>query len=377
MHTLTLSAPVILGPDHRIEVGRYAVEDLSGAQMMSLAGGGRMMPLALSDGRQKLDPAVDYNGKRILVMRVGGFGDLLLLTPVLREIRRRWPTASISVSTMAHYAQVLEGLPYVDAVLPYPLPHDAIGLHDVAIFYERAIEGNPRAEQIHATEVFAEIAGLPVDGAWSSLKPEYRVRPSEALWAQASYPRVNGTKRIGIQVGASAIARVYPQHLMGELAVMLLKRGFEVYLLGSGGEVRLPEKSPDGLRNIAADNLTFRQSCAVVSQCDCLIGPDSALVHVAGALDVPAVGLYGPFRGDLRVSHSPSVTVVQGGAECEPCFHHVNPTRKNHFPDHCPSKAKGHCRVLASITPTRIAMLVDRVAREPGKMDGAVMSVRE
>lgn len=358
MHHLILSARVDLGPSDHIKAGEYAVEDVAGAQLLVMAGAGRMSPLGVGPALTKIDPGHDYNGQKILLMRAGGFGDLVLLTPVLREIKRRWPTCEVHVSTMGHYAPVLAGLPFVDAIKPYPLERATMDDYAALVFYENAIEHNPRAQELHATELFAEIAGLP---APTDLKPEYRVKATEAIWANEAYPRVNGTRRACIQVGASAALRVYPQKQMGAVVGELLKRGWEVFLLGQQGEIKLPDAPQPGLRNLSAAGLTFRQSCAVVAQSDCLIGSDSAMVHIAGALDVPAVALYGPFPWKLRTAHSPSIHAIQGNAGCEPCFHHVNIARKDNFPPHCPSRARGVCQVLESIKPERIVAMVEKV----------------
>lgn len=373
MHQLTLSNRVELGPVDHIDAGSYVAEDVAAAQLLVLAGGGQMTPLNTPAERACLYPSQDYNGKTILVVRAGGFGDLVLLTPVLREVKRRWPGAKLKVSTMGHYAVVLAGLPYVDEVVAYPVPSEVAAAADVTIFYENAIENNPRAEELHMTDLFAEIAGL--DDVENKL-PEYRVKATEAIWAAEAYPRVNDTRRACIQVGASAALRVYPQKQMGAVVGELLKRGWEVFLLGSQGEIKLPDAPRPGLRNLAAAGLTFRQSCAVVSQADCLIGNDSALVHVAGALGVPAVALYGPFPWKLRTAYSPSVHAIQGNAACEPCFHHVNVARRDHFPAHCPSKARGVCQVLESIKPERVVALVEKVGRVIGKMAEGIIEVR-
>lgn len=369
MHILALRSTVTLTPSDVIPPGEYVVEDMSGAQLLVMAGGGSMRPMT---GEKPLDSGL-FNGgaARILIMRVGGFGDLVLLTPVLREIKRRWPDCVLHVSTMSHYAPVLAGLPYVDAVVPYPVPYTEALAYDAHIFYENAIENNPRAQKLHATELFGEIAGLT---GIPDLHPDYRVKATEAIWAAEQYPRVNGTRRLCIQVGASAKCRVYPRDKMGQVAMEMLKRGWEVFLMGEEGEIKLPDRMPKGLRNISDDGLSFRQSCAVASQADCVLGNDSAMIHVAGALNIPAVALYSPFPWALRTKHSPSITALSGVGACAPCFHHATAGRHNHFPENCPSASKGFCGVLAEIKPERVVATIERVARQPA---GPVASVVE
>lgn len=356
MHVLTISNRVVLGPTDIIEPGRYFVENVSGAQTLVMAGGGWMQPLTETRRMGYAESAP----RRVMVMRMGGFGDLLLLAPVLREIKRRWPSCEVAVSTMGHYAVALEGLPFVDRVLPYPVPVDVADTFDAWVFLEGA-EHTPRSKEIHLTDLFAEIAGVEIQG---SRQPAYAVKASEALWAAEKYPRTQH-RRLAVQVGTSAVCRTYPRSNLGAVCAELVKRGWEIYLMGAAGEVKTPDNHKNGqLRNLCDDDLAFRQSAAVVSQCDVLLGSDSALVHVAAAIDLPAVGLFGPFPWRLRTAYSPSVRAIQGTHGCDaPCQHHANAPTGNHFPAHCPSQAKGHCALLADITPERVVAAVEKARR--------------
>lgn len=379
MHLLTLETRLEIGPKEVLEPGTYIAPDIAAAQLMVIADGGKMSPLGRSidryfDGDEILSAtglggSADWSGKRILIQRAGGFGDLVLLTPVLREIKDRWPSCHIGVSTMAHYGVVLANLPFVDEVLPFPILKSTADTFDAWIFYENAIEKNPRAHELHMTELFSEIAGLT---GIENLLPEYRVKPSEAVWANESFPRVNGTRRVCIQVGASGRCRRYTQ--FGEVASQMVERGWEVMLLGTADELpSLKGKTlPPLLLNLTDRNMTFRQSCAVVNTADCFVGADSALLHVAGALAVPAVGLYGPFPWKLRTAHSPTTFAFQGTGDCAPCFHHVSATMRNHFPAHCPSASKGMCEVVNSTKPERVVAKAEQIMRKIAPMGDVI-----
>lgn len=370
MHLLTLNDALDLGKENKIAPGQYTVDDLTAAHLLVLAGSGTMMPLTES---RPLHADIDAAASlRILLMRAGGFGDLVLLTPVLREIKRRWPHSHVAVCTMVNYGVVLAGLPFVDEVVPFPMTTEKLETFDAWVFYENAIERNPRSEELHMTNLFAEIAGLGADGV-ADLLPAYAVKPSEAIWCNEAFPRVNGTRRVCIQIGTSSIARTYPRTQMGNVIGRLAQKGWEVFLLGEKGEIKLPDATPANIRNLAEFDLAFRQSAAVVNTCDAFLGNDSALLHVAGALSVPAVGLYGPFLRALRTAHSPSIHSIQGQplGDCCPCFHHVNAARQNHFPENCPTKAQGICGVLAGIKPEKIVDKIGSIMRRlPPIADG-------
>jgi len=361
VHILRLDTRVELaGGKLVVDPGEYVVEDMTGAQLLMLAGGA-MGPV--DSYLPRLNPADDYAGKNILIMRAGGFGDLTLMTPVLREIKRLWPTCRLRVATMPHYAPALAGLPYVDEILTYPLLRTIANENHVQIFLENAVERNPRAKVLHMTDLFAEIVGIP---APADMLPEYRVKASEAMWAAEAYPRNNGTRRVCLQLGASARCRITPPQVMGPVVTNLLKRNWQVFLLGDT-PMQLKEGLPANLVNLTDSKLTFRQSCAVLAASDAVIGNDSALIHVAGALGVPAVGMYGAFPWELRTKYCPTTFAVKGaamGPQC-PCQYHANVPVTAHYPPDCPTRAQGVCGVLATIDPERVVAKVEQLARNP------------
>lgn len=359
MHLLSLEKKYQLTPITAITPGQYICEDVNAAHLIVKCNGGRMTPLTVPADKD-LDATADYNGKQILIMRVGGFGDLVLLTPVLREIKRRWPTTIVDVCCMPHYGAVLTGLDYIHQVVPYPLPADLLEQYDAWVFMEKAIELNPLAQKMHATDLFALLAGVS-DPDFKEKKPDYRVSSNEVIWAMEAYPRTDGVQRVAIQVGASAASRMYPLEQLSTVANQLMEKGWEVFLLGAKGEIPGTPDLPL-LRNLSTAALTFRQSCAVLNNADCVLGPDSALIHVAGALGVPAVGLYGPFLGSLRTAYCPTTFVIQSHGPCAPCFHHAY--LNVNWPPNGPCNQSNRCDVLAKINPEAIVQRVMAQAKK-------------
>ncbi len=358
MHILKLPADVQLGPDHTITAGEYVLDDLNAAHLLMLCGAGEMQPctyIDTSDGEP-----------RYLFMRAGGFGDLLLLTPVLRELKRRHPGAEITVCTMQHYAPALVNLPYIEAVAQYPMARSQVEKFNRFVWLENAIERNPEARTMHMTDLYAKLCAVD---SIEDKRPDYRVKPTEAIWANEAYPRHNGTRRVCIQVKSSPSGRCrnYPTNLLGEAIGQLTCSGWEVLLMGLPGDVNLQGKTSRGLRDLTNSSLTFRQSCAVINTADAFIGPDSALLHVAGALAVPAVGLYGAFPWKLRTAYCPTTFSLQGdqlNENCSPCHHHTSAARQDHFPANCPTRERGYCGVIANIKPDRIVAKVEQIARK-------------
>src|ERR1700722_13007496 len=58
---------------------------------------------------------------RIAVVEINpGLGDLVLITPLLRELRRNLPNAWITLIVVDRFADIVQTCPYVDEVIPTP-----------------------------------------------------------------------------------------------------------------------------------------------------------------------------------------------------------------------------------------------------------------
>lgn len=362
MHILSLPEDVELTRNYTVKAGTLYAENQNGAQLLSICGDGEMRPLR---EERRFMEAMDWNNKRILLLRTGGFGDLVLLTPVISEIKRRWPTAIVDVCCIGDYAPVFENNPDVHAVIDYPLRKEVAEAYNVWCFYEKAIEKHPDAHFTHATDLFAKILGF--DGKhWSQFKqPKFFVSEEEKAWAKVQFPRREGIKRLFVQGSTSSIARTYSSDHMSAVLFALQKTGeWEVMVAGKpDGEINFSDTP--SIINLTNRKLTFRQSCAVLEGSDVMLGSDSALLHVAGALNIPAVGLYGPFAGKLRTAYCPETVVIQAKGKCAPCFHHSNPSKRGtEFPAKCPSREKNHCQVLDSIKPDDVLKAVKKAAKK-------------
>ena len=281
------------------------------------------------------DPEEDWNDQDVWLFRGGGFGDLILLTPLIRELKRRWPKARIHVACGRGYQCVLKGLGVILEDLP--IPYDRRTTIDGMIEFEEIVEGDPKAEELHMAQLFAHRAGITL----TDLKPEYRVTADEMDWVRSHYPS-NGLPRIGIQLLASAFYRTYPK--MVDVMLALSKKA-QVFLIGVPGQIQLTEEIPNVV-NLMDHKLDFRHSAGLVSTCDVCVSPDSALVHVCAALDIPCVALYGPFPSRLRLT-SDLAHPFDGVASCAPCFFHAD--RADQFPIGMPCVEAKKCVALDSI----------------------------
>ena len=356
MHIITVPKDLEVASVGHMGACDYLVEDRNAAEIM----------LMHSDQYIRARPAFDVakrwnnDTKRICVISVGGFGDQILLTPCLRELKRALPQARIVVSCFENYQQPFFNLPYVDGFLPYPLPAEFLASFDAVICLEDVHRRDPEIKTKHMTDLYADHCWLTQP--FADKKPEMIPLPEELRWAAGVLERTPDRKRIAIQVQAGHQCRTYPGEQLQEVVALLLQRKWEVFLVGARGEFNATiAENQQFLHDLTTWNPTFRQSAAFLTTCDVVLGPDSSLIHAAGALNVPAVGLFGPFPWQLRTKYSPSVYALQGNGSCAPCFH------TSHFgqllyPADGPCARTGRCEVLKSLSPDRVVAKLEKQA---------------
>ncbi|HMV51905.1 MAG TPA: glycosyltransferase family 9 protein, partial [Blastocatellia bacterium] len=57
--------------------------------------------------------------RNVLIVRLDEIGDVVLTTPLFRELRRNLPTAHITLVVRPHVAELMRHCPYVNEVLAY------------------------------------------------------------------------------------------------------------------------------------------------------------------------------------------------------------------------------------------------------------------
>jgi len=308
------------------------------------------IPIIESDNPKlkSFDPADDWNEKKILVVRHGGFGDLLFLTPIFREIKKRWNRVSISVCCGKKYSEALSTNKDIDNIIAYPIKANEITAFHAVIHFVYSNEKEKRNQEIHIVDLFAETINLqPIEDKTISLYiPDNIIED-----AKQNFPRTN-FKRIGIQVYAANSIRSYPFFQMKKLISLLIEKGFEIFLFGSENQINYSTQKQ--IINLTTQKITptFLESAATMTTCDLFIAPDSSLCHVAGALKIPTVALYGSFPSKQRTKFASSIKAIDATGSCAPCFHHTFGGVK--FPRNQPCESSGYCNVLATIEPETI-----------------------
>ena len=89
--------------------------------------------------------------------------------------------------------------------------------------------------------------------------------------------------------------------------------------MGQEDDCTIPS-APPKLHNLCSRTSSFAQTVAYLEQMDALICPDSYLMHLAGAMDLPTVALFSTVPARLHVSRYPSVVPMEPDFACAPCL---------------------------------------------------------
>lgn len=260
--------------------------------------------------RWVVDPATIGPGD-VLVLRALGLGDALTAVAPLRGVRRMLPGHRIVLAAPAAVGAWLAGLGVVDGVLPLPglvpLPptpggHVAVNLHGrgplshellLATRPERLVgfaapeaghEGPPWRADEHEVQRWCRL----VDAAGGPCGPEdLRLRHHRPAPADAP---------VLIHPGAASAARRWPAGRWREVAADLAADGHRIVVTGSPAEADLAaavvagiDAAEDRCGALDLDGLT-----RTVGEAAVVLSADTGVAHVATALAVRSVVLFGP-----------------------------------------------------------------------------------
>jgi len=301
----------------------------------------------------------------ILIVRFSAIGDILLITPLLRAIRARYPGARIAVLTKEQYVPLLSHNPHVSEVLAVAPDEGILAIAERirGVHYTHLLDlhGNLRShalqrlapgpwrsyakrwlERALLITIKRDIYGpeVPVPERYFEAAAELAVHPDggppdffigeEADQRAAEYLSSLGLGQdrpiVAIAPGAAHATKCWPAEYWVELVRRITPTGADVAILGGPGDVELAGRI-SGLAgaNVAsvAGALGLQETGAVIRRAEVLISGDTGIMHMATGVGTPVVALFGPtVRQFGFFPYRSEGGVVELDLPCRPCSAH-------------------------------------------------------
>ncbi len=171
-------------------------------------------------------------------------------------------------------------------------------------------------------------SGEQKKNSWLRLNPN-EVRHATKILYNYNVPA--GSLIIGINPGAAygSAKRWYPERFAGVCSSLVKKYKAEVIIFGSQQEAsiagEIEHHSTVPVVNMAGKT-TIRELMALIKQCSLFITNDSGPMHIAAALNIPVVAIFGSTDPDKTGPLGDNHVIIRKKVDCSPCFKRKCPT---------------------------------------------------
>ena len=304
--------------------------------------------------------------KRILMRGPNWVGDAVLAIPAMKAVRRKYPDSEITLLVRPWVAGVFTSAPFIDRVWSEPKPAGLTDWmrisrsirergFDLALLFPNSFESaamvflgrvptrvgyatdarswmltqslRPSTEKRHQVDYYLDLASAvsaPVD------HPSIKIEASSEEKAQARKLLASA----GIDANRSFLvlnpgaaygsAKRWGEERFAEAGDALASElGIDVAIIGSEKERSIAERV-QGLMKTRVAVLNGRTSLetliGVISESSLVLTNDSGPMHIAAALGVPTVAIFGPTEHFATGPYGPRARIVREPVDCSPCM---------------------------------------------------------
>jgi len=309
------------------------------------------------------------SGKRILLIKIGAIGDVILAVPSIRALRNSFPGAFISVLVDKESRHILKKCPYVDSLILCDRKGKDKGIKGLIrisgiirrSFFDISIDlQNNRFSHVLAwlgtvrrrygynngklgfllnnglrykkiktgplEEQFRVLKKAGVNTIGASRRLEIWPGREDFLYVdnllKDAWVR-EGQPLIGINIGGRWKTKRWPLKYFARLSDMLAAKDMRVVVTASKGEEALARDLEGAIRGKvinAAGKTTLPQLAALVKRCKVFVTGDSAPMHIASSMGTNFVALFGPTDAKRHLEPTDKGRVIQKDVRCGPCY---------------------------------------------------------
>ena len=310
----------------------------------------------------------------ILIRGTNWIGDAILTIPAMASIRATYQHAHIAVLVKPWVADIYKIFSAVDEVIIYENKYDTpAGVFrlanmlknrkfDAAILLQNAVEAaiiafmariplragydsdarglllthsvkrTKEIRKVHQIEYYLEmVKALGCVSVDREMRLETRINLQDARSIVKKYIPETNKAIIGIAPGATygPAKRWFPDRFAAVADKLSESFPMQGIILGSKADWETAEE----VRKVARTKLinlagktNLLEAIHLISQCRLFISNDSGLMHIAGALNIPTVAIFGSTNPITTSPAGNKTTIVHQNVSCSPCLEEICPT---------------------------------------------------
>ena len=315
------------------------------------------------------------NIKRIVVRGTNWVGDAVMTVPALRELRRLFPDAHITLATRPWAKELFADVEFLDDLLVF----DRRGIgsvvsqvsewkkrrFDLAVLFQNAFEAalipalarvpvrigyategrrflltnslalpdwrSSKHEVFYYLNIIAEVERmfLGSSGGIEDYRPETSllISPEREMAGRdlLSTFNLNSDQRVIALCPGSINSRAkrWPAERFAALADLLIESKAQVVLIGSPEELDVSREVASRMKHepvVLTGKTSLSQAVDVISAVDLLVTNDTGPAHIAAALGRPTLVIFGPTNPETTRPFSTTAEIVRHPPDCAPCM---------------------------------------------------------
>jgi len=322
---------------------------------------------------------------RILVFQTAFIGDLVLVSSLVKSVKKTFPESFVSLVCKKGYESIYEGFECLDEIIPY----DKKGVRKFAgVLKEKRFDVVFSPHRSHRTSIVLSLAKIPErigfdtsgfsffytkkvkyekgiheierniklltaykEDAVVDLKPELSVSESEKMEVLEKFKI--GTSYAVISPGSVWPTKRWLPEYFAEVAKYLKEKGVLPVIAGGPGDMNVSRQVVEGTPFVidTTGKTSLREFMALVSRAEVVITNDSSPTHFAVALGRSVVTVFGPTVKEFGFyPYSDKGVVAEIDLYCRPCgIHGGRSCKENHF------------RCMRELRPNKVISLVEKV----------------
>ncbi|MCW8960946.1 MAG: glycosyltransferase family 9 protein [Ignavibacteriaceae bacterium] len=290
---------------------------------------------------------------KILIIRLSSLGDVLLTTPLIRNIKKKNPAIQIDFVVRDKFFEAVQNNSNLNKIYKYVNSKSekeslftslSSKKYDLVIDLQNNLRSKEILRQLHSKFLHFNKSNfrkfLLVHFKINLLKDASQIplRYAEAAGIDKldneglDFYTENLTntllkkdvKYIGLCPGAKHFTKRWPKEYFIDLGKKLETAGFKIVLFGGAEEIQICNDIESALSNaINLSNTSLLQVGADMKLCDAIYTNDSGLMHLALAVGIPVLTFFGSTVKEFGFFpyNAKSIVLENENLSCRPCTH--------------------------------------------------------